>query len=275
MDSQIASAIGLRHQPVALLWADAAPEGAKVFSEGRWGCVMWLVAAAALGKAGACGRTTYGCWGGGVGLGFGDQYRSFPGGHEGFCHFLSYGNARRGEAGRQLGEQVKPFMRGEAFEHFMHGEGYVKDPAGVEGFIRALPITEIPKPYVVFQPLAAIAAEGAPPEAVIFFVDPDQLSALVVLANYGRDGNENAVIPWAAGCQTLGIYAYREAARERPRGVVGLTDLSARLAVRRQLGDHLMTFTAPWRLYQEMEANVAGSFLERHTWQQLMREREA
>ena len=275
MESQIAKAIALRHQPVALLWADAVPEGARVFAEKKWGCVMWLVAAAAQGKSAACGRATYGCWGGGVGLGFGDQYQVFPGGHEGFCHFLSYGNARRGEAGQQLGEQVKPYMRDEAFENFMHGEGYVKDPAGVQRSIQSLPITEIPKPYVVFQPLEAIGHDASPPEAVIFFVDPDQLSALVVLANYGRGDNENVIIPWAAGCQTLGIYDYREAGREKPRGVVGLTDLSARLAVRRQLGDHLMTFTAPWKLFQEMEANVRGSFLERHNWQQLMQGKQA
>ena len=102
---------------------------------------------------------------------------------------------------------------------------------------------------------------------MIFFVSPDQLSALTVLANYARGDNENVIIPYAAGCQTIGIYPYREAASARPRAVVGLTDLSARLYVRKQLGDpHLLTFTVPFALFEEMERSVPGSFLERPTW---------
>jgi hypothetical protein len=92
----------------------------------------------------------------------------------------------------------------------------------------------------------------------------------VVLANYGRGDNENVTIPWAAGCQTLGIYPYREANAERPRAVVGLTDLSARVFIRKQLGDNLLSFAVPFALFREMEANVEGSFLQRPTWQELL-----
>jgi len=36
--------------------------------------------------------------------------------------------------------------------------------------------------------------------------------------------------------------------------VVGLTDLSARIYIRKQLSDnHLMTFSAPFALFEEME----------------------
>jgi hypothetical protein len=41
---------------------------------------------------------------------------------------------------------------------------------------------------------------------VVFFVDPEQLSALVILANYSRCDNQNVIMPYAAGCQTIGIY---------------------------------------------------------------------
>ncbi len=271
MESTIARSIASKFNPVAMLWSDAAPEGAATFRKGKWGCLMWLIAGAAKGKPAACDKETFGCWGGGVGLGFGNQYQNFPGGEACFCHFLSSGNAQW-EHGRKTAEQVKPFMRDEAYEHFVHGEGYLKSPELVERFIASLPITEIPARYVVFRPLADIDAQGEPPLAVTLFVDPDQLSALVVLANYGRGDNENVIIPYAAGCQTIGLYAYREAAAERPRGVVGLTDLSARVHIRKQLGsDHLMTFTAPWKLFMEMEHNVAGSFLQRGIWQSLLK----
>jgi hypothetical protein len=79
---------------------------------------------------------------------------------------------------------------------------------------------------------------------------------------------------YAAGCQTIGIYPYREAKSAKPPVVVGLTDLSARVYVRKQLGDpHLMIFAAPFALFEEMEQNVPGSFLERHTWFSLMKEK--
>ena len=93
MESKIASAIGLETNPVALIWADSAPEGALQFKPGRWGCLMSMFATvASKGKIGVVDRQTFGCWGGGVGLGFGNAYETFPGGLDGFYGFLSDGN---------------------------------------------------------------------------------------------------------------------------------------------------------------------------------------
>ncbi len=274
MESRIAQAIETKHPPIALIWADEKPEGAMQFQEGRWGCIMWLAASAAKGRPAVCDAKTFGCFGGGVGMGFGDRYKSFPGSEEGFCHFLSSGIEGWAE-GPAAAELVKPFLRGEAYENFIHGERYVKTPELVKCFLKALPITQIPKRYVVFRPLADVDPEKEPPQTVIFFADPDELSALVVLANYGRGDNENVSIPYAAGCQTIGIYPYREAKSERPRAVVGLTDLSARVYIRKQLGDNLLSFAMPFSLFREMEANVEGSFLRRHTWQELLAAKRA
>jgi uncharacterized protein (DUF169 family) len=273
MESQIAKTIRLKYQPVALLWSDEKPADAMQFSEGKWGCVMWLAVHAAKGKPAVADVKTFGCIGGGVGLGFGNQYKNFPGGEEGFCHFLSSGNSGR-PGGAELAEQIKPYMTQESHDHFLHGERYIKTPQLVDKFVRALPMTEIPKRYVVFKPLNKVDIEKEKPQSVIFFANPDQISALVVLANFGRGDNENVIIPYAAGCQTIGIYPYREAKSTKPRAVVGLTDLSARVYVRKQLADpHFMTFTVPFTLFQEMEQNVSGSFLERHKWQSLLSEK--
>ncbi|MFA5516010.1 MAG: DUF169 domain-containing protein [Desulfuromonadales bacterium] len=269
MTSRIAEAIGMKHQPVALLWSEHRPEQAMQFDKGKWGCVLWLAASAAKGKAAVCDRQTFGCFGGGVGMGFGECYKNFPGGEESFCRFLTTGNAASAE-GRQIAEGMRPFARPEFIEHFLHGERYLQSPEKAHRFIDALPITDIPAPYVVFKPLADIDPAAEEPQTVVLFVDPDQLSALVVLANYGRGDNENVTIPWAAGCQTIGIYPYREALADKPRAVVGLTDLSARLYIRRQLGGGLMSFAAPWKLFQEMETNVEGSFLQGPAWRELM-----
>jgi hypothetical protein len=57
--------------------------------------------------------------------------------------------------------------------------------------------------------------------------------------------------------------------------VVGLTDLSARLYLRKQLGGNLLSFAMPFALFREMEANVEGSFLQRHTWQELLKAKKS
>jgi uncharacterized protein (DUF169 family) len=268
MDSRIAQALGLVHQPVALLWADEAPAGAVRFQKGRWGCLMWLVAGAAQGKVAACDRETFGCFGGGVGFGFGDQYRQFPGGMECFCRFLSTGN-EASEQGRAVAEQVRPHMRPEAYEEFLHGERYLRSPEVVEGFVRGLPVTEIPARYVVLKPLSSVDPSREEPRVVAFFADPDQISALVVLANYRGPDNERVIVPFAAGCQAVGIYPFREAHSENPRAVLGLVDLSARLQVRKTLGPQVLSFAVPFAMFRRMEDDVAGSFLERPTWRAL------
>lgn len=272
MQSRISKALDLANAPVALTWTDDPPADAMAFQPGKWGCIMWLVSTAARGKPAVCSRDTFGCFGGGVGMGFGDQYKNFPGGEEAFCHFLSVGNDRW-ETGRTLAEQVRPHMKKDAFAHFVYGERYFRSPELVHRFIDHLPILDIPATHVMFQPFDQVSENDTLPRAVIFFADPDQLSALVVLANYGRGDNENVIIPYAAGCQTIGIYPYREAASERPRAVVGLTDISARLYIRKQLGGNLMSFAVPWQLFLEMEEQVPGSFLEMDTWKQLMADR--
>ncbi len=263
MQSSIARAIRSQYEPVALLFSDELPEGAMQFAEAKWGCVMWLLlAAAAKGKAAAADRTTFGCLGGGTGLGFGNQYENWPGGIDCFYRFLSTGNGpgATGDAS---------WVRRGAASDFEYGERYLKTPEAVKKFVAALPMFDVPARYVVLRPLSQVA-EGERPEVVIFLVDPDRLSALVVLANYGREGNENVILPWGAGCQTIGILAYREARSPKPRAVVGLTDLSARKYVAKQLGHDLMTFAVPFAMFEEMEANVPGSFLERETWRELM-----
>ncbi len=270
MDSLIAKSLHLKYSPVAILWSDEKPEGAMQFAPGRWGCVMAAFAAtASQGKVAAFDRETFGCWGGGVGLGLGNAYEKFPGGPECFCRFLSSGN-ESSQQGRAVAEECASWMTGQLREEFLLGERYFKGPEQVAAWLAESPITDIPAKYVVFKPLAAVAG-GEQPQVVVMLADPDQLSALVVLAGYGRGGANHTIIPYAAGCQTIGIFAYKEAASGQPRAVVGLTDLSARKYLRR-LGKDLLSVALPYKLFQEMEANVPGSFLERPTWRSLVQE---
>ena|ERR1035437_10499240 len=94
--------------------------------------------------------------------------------------------------------------------------------------------------------------------------NPDQLSALVVLANYGRKSNGNVILPWGAACQSV-LYSYDEGEKENPRAIIGYFDLTAR----RHVDKNILSFTVPYKMFLEMEGNVKGSFLEMDEWLEL------
>jgi len=267
MQSKIEKALAMSLSPVAILLSDDAPAGAARFQEGKWGCVMMMFATVAKQRrCAAFDRSTYGCWGGGVGLGFGNAYRTFPGGEDCFARFLSTGNA-----GSVRGEEVAarlPQGRGFA-DRFREGERYLGSFEIARSFLQQLPMREVPRPFVVFKPLAEVEPEKEAPVTIVFPVNPHQLSALVVLANAGRKGNENVVIPFAASCQTIGILAMREADTASPRAVVGHTDISARGYTRTSLGPDILTFAIPWTFFGEMEELVDASFLGLPAWRLL------
>ncbi len=268
MKSGIAQELQFRHEPIGIVFTDDKPEAARQFQEGKWGCTMFMLAAALKGETVVFDQNTCGCQGGGTGLGFGNQYKVFPGGQECFKYFLSTGN-EQWEEGREAGEKVKPFMRPDAYNHFMHGERYKKSPELVGKFIENLPITTVPTEFVVLKPLKEIDEAKEDLRVVAFFGNIDQISALTVLANYGRENNENVIFPFAAGCQSIGIYPYREAERQEPRAVLGLNDISARVYLKRILKDDVMSFAMPLSLFKEMESNLEESFIGGDTWEQL------
>jgi hypothetical protein len=189
--------------------------------------------------------------------------------HHAVDGFLSSGNGDS-EEGRALGETLA--ARSSSFaENYLHGERYKRSPELVRQWHDALPFSDSQPPYVSFRPLDDVKPEeGDVPDVVSFVVNADQLSCLVVLANYATPRSDRVTIPFGSGCQSVGLLAFAEAASAYPRAVVGLTDLSARKAVRRSLGPDSLTFTMPWKLFLEMEENAAGSFFDRQVFRELM-----
>ena len=254
MESKIARAIGLRYPPVVILFSEQKPEGALQFKEGRWGCLVAMFTAAAKGRPAVFDRQTFGCLGGGTGLGFGNQYVHFPGGIE---FFLSTGNKEFARSPKADGFRTSAPLE--------EGEGYFRSPEIAKKFVDALPMTEVPAPYVVFKPLDQLTGEETP-EVVIFLANVDQLCALCVLTNYDRGAGQSVIVPFGAGCHTLGIIPYAEAKSDQPRAVIGLTDISAR----RHVDKDLLSFAVPFPMFKQMEENVAGSFLEKETWRKVL-----
>ena len=248
MNSQLVDALKLKMQPVAVILTNDKPSDGLHFKEGdMFGCVgSMLVAASKKNRVAFFDRKTFGCPGGGTGLGFGDRYGEFP-----IDCLLSTGNeewaALMGGAGTMMAE----------------GERFYKNPELAKKWVNSLPFTDVPTEYVVFKPWEQVTQQDEP-ELIVFFANADQLSALVVMANYNRGGNQNITVPFGAACQSI-LFGYAEAKKENPQGVVGFFDISRRSIVDRET----LTFTIPYRMFQEMEASVEGSFLDMPAWHEL------
>ena len=89
----------------------------------------------------------------------------------------------------------------------------------------------------VLKPLEQTSPDDQP-ALVVFFVNPDQLSALVVLADYERGSGDAVVARFGGACQSI-LFGYAEARRDRPRGVIGFFDI----AQRRHVGRDVLSFT--------------------------------
>lgn len=268
MKSVIAEILDMKFSPVALTRTNERPAKALQFKEGKRACAMYLFACAAQGRTAVADASTCGCFGGISGFGFGNGYKNFPAGESGFCGFLSSGNGNTPQ-GRAIGEKIAA-RSPEFAQHYLEGERYKRGPELVKEWLGELPLVYDAPTYLTFRPLADVEPEnGDIPDVVVFTVNAQQLSSLVVLANYGSPRSDRVIIPFGSGCQLIGILPFAEGASENPRAVVGLTDLSAREKTLRSLGRDQLTFAMPWKLFLEMESEAPNSFLSMPTFLRL------
>lgn len=267
MESVLEKALFLRFPPLAIYYAQEPPVEAKL---SNLQCSMLLVAQAAKGATVVVSKDTCKCEGGPHGFGLEDlNPDDNPGGRECFLRFLSTGN-KDWEQGRAVIEEMKSIgLPKLLIEEFAEGEGFLKTPELVAEWAENTPKIKPEGPYVVIKPLKNLKP-GEQPKAVAFLVDPDQLSALVVLANFARPGTDHVRIPMGSGCSLFGLHPFYEGEQETPHAIVGLTDISARFYLHKILGRDIMSFTAPWSFYEEMESNVSESFLTRFAWKTIM-----
>lgn len=248
MESQLVSALKLRMQPVAIVLTDDKPHDGLHFKEDkRRGCVAsMLVSASKKSRLAYFDRRSFGCPGGGTGLGFGDCYGKFP-----IDCLLSTGNE---ELSSQMGANRS---------YMLEGERFYRNSETAKKWVDSLPITDVPAKYVVFIPWDLLTEQDKP-ELIVFFANADQLSALVVMADFNRGTNQSVTAPFGAACQPI-LFGFAEAKKENPKAVIGFFDISKRSIVDREI----LTFTVPFSLFQEMDASVEDSFLKTHVWQKL------
>jgi uncharacterized protein (DUF169 family) len=249
MNSKLIDALKLKMQPVAVILTDNKPEAGLHFKEDSYrGCVAsMMIASSKKSRIAYFDRKTYGCPGGGTGLGFGNCYQNFA-----IECLLSTGNK----------EKATEMERRSSY--MMEGERFYKSPEIAGKWVDSLPFIDVPANYVVFKPWGQLTEQDEP-VLIIFFVNADQLSALLVMADYDRGTNQSVIAPFGAACQSI-LFGYAEAKKENPIAVIGFFDISQRSSVDRET----LTITAPYKMFLEMEHNVEGSFLEMHNWKKLL-----
>jgi hypothetical protein len=268
------TALGLTHPILGLSYTDSVPEDAATGVEGdskasRWGCSMFMLSRAFQGDTVAFTSRHCQCPAASTGLGLApNPDESFPGGMEAMTRYLSVGN-RCCPEGRAVAKDLEAKgYRDKAVSEYLDGEGLKKTPGLVNEYL-CLPSEPVAcGPVAIIKPLERYTRD-CPPRLALMLCDSLQLSALVTLANYARPGTDGARIPMVAGCASIAAVPLKEAEREVPRAVVGMTDLHARRSMRALLRKSLLSFAAPWSLYQEMEAEASQSFLSRPGWKGL------
>jgi hypothetical protein len=106
-------------------------------------------------------------------------------------------------------------------------------------------------------------------KSVTLFVNADQLSSLIIAANYGIDsGQEQPVkVPFGSGCsQLLVSVAYQN----KPAAVIGGTDLS----MRAYLPEHILSFTMNKTMYETLCQVGHGSFFEKSYFENFVAKRK-
>ena len=146
----------------------------------------------------------------------------------------------------------------------LEGERYVKSPEMVEELLKHHPPFQAPARYIVFKRWDGLN-EADEPLVAIFFGLPDVLSGLFTLANYDEVDPHGVIAPFGSGCASIVDYPYHELARDQPRAVLGMFDVSARPCV----PAGVLTLAAPWPKLIRMVDNMEESFLITASWDKL------
>jgi uncharacterized protein (DUF169 family) len=222
--------------PITFYYTDMSPAGKRV-NAARHRCVMADLMQARKGKELLLDAENIGCFGGQKYLGFREGLRP------NFEYFLSCG------------------IPGE-----LEGERYKRSPELVREVMKRMPEFKAPRKSIAFKRWDKLDSQDEP-EAVIFFAGPDILSGLFTLANFDEADPEGVIAPFGAGCSTIVMYPYLENGKERPKGILGMFDVSARPFV----PEGSLSIAFPMTKFVSMVANMEESFLNTSSWARVMR----
>lgn len=219
--------------PITFYYTDQEGRGELVHatSSGHQ-CFLGVLGKVWKGQSLCFGANSFGCSGGKRYLGYTQELRP------NFEYFLSCG------------------IEGE-----MEGERYKKTPEIVRQLVKDTPRFEAPGKYIVFKRWDNLEQIDEP-EVVIFLARPDVLSGIFTLTGFEETNREAVIAPFAAGCGSIVLYPYLEIDRDRPRGILGMFDVSARPYVPKDT----LSFSVPMNKFRSMVDDMEDSFLTTQSW---------
>jgi hypothetical protein len=257
-----------RFEPVAVVWSNTLPDDAFQFKRGKWGCVLYLFAAASRsGKVAGGSRDSIACNGGRAALGLGTDFDASEELLDRYAAVFSKGlKSTSNPAAYRATMEAAPRSWRAMYEY---GERrHCSAELAREWILHGLPRYDIPYEYVLFKPLGSTTPEDNL-QAVIFPVSPDELGGLVTLAGSIMGGTDPVQVPQGADCNSIAAFAYAQAESPTPRAILGMLGVDGREVMRKRFRRDTLTLALPAPLYRRMEQEADDSVFQTPSWGRL------
>ncbi len=227
--------LAMDYSPVGIYYADKKPDGSTGFKKPGNGCIMPLIFSAAKGRTVSFDENSCGWNCSAFYLG----YREWI--FEGIEYYLSDGPL----PGREC-------------------ERFIKTPEQAKSFIKSQKFKEKSTGAALFKPLEEYS-DSEEPELVLFFVNPDQVSALIMLLYFDCPEEDRVIAGFSSACGSVVTQPVQYARNGREKAVLGTFDISARA----RLPKNLLSLTFPYNMLIEMYKNINSSFLTTAKWEKI------
>ena len=268
MESTIVNNLRPEFEPVAVVWSDTIPVDALQFKKGKFGCTLYLFAEASkCGRIAGGGRESITCTGGRAALGFGTDFDASDEMLDLHAALFSKGlsSSKNKEAYKNRMENAPKSW------HAMYEYGerrHCTFALAEDWILHGLPRFNLLHPYVLFKPLSRTDFDDNI-RAVIFPVNPVELSGLVTLAGSVMSGTDPVQVPQGADCNSITAFPYAQAELAEPRAVLGMLGIDGRELMRKRFRDDILTLTLPVPLFRRMEEEADDSVFRIPSWKKL------
>lgn len=270
MKSMIVTHLRPEFEPVAVVWSDTIPDDARQFKKGKFGCILYLFAEASLrGKAAGGNRETITCNGGRAALGLGVDFDASAAQLDRYAAAFSKGieSADNPAAYRaQIEAAPKSWKSLLEFGERRHCSAALAR----EWILNGLPRYDVPCEFVLFKPLSRTDSNENI-RAVIFLVNPVELSGLVTLAGSVMQGTDSVRVPQGSCCNSISAFAYAEAESAAPKAVMGMLGAEGRKVMRKHFRDDILTLTLPAPLFKRMEQEADNCIFQIPSWEKFVK----
>lgn len=141
-------------------------------------------------------------------------------------------------------------------------ERFIQNPGLAKTLIENIQPVKPTKHYLVVKPLEDFTNDEEP-ESVLFFVNADQLSAMVFLSHYDAPGSMDRVLsPFASACMALVTLPMKLTRKKEEKAVTGLFDIAART----RMPSDLLSFAMPYTFLKKLAKFLPESFVTTHNW---------